>query len=198
MRASVRRRPPQYLQFLKELCAAAHAQGLVVSADNFVPLYTKYYKRREQAKTVDYIVIMGYDEHTASSEEIGSVASLPFVEQGITDTLEEVPKEKVINAIPFYTRAWTEVFGEAVPQSEALGMDEAAAFAAEHGIVTSWDGAVGQNVGSGGVRGGQIQYLAGGIERSIDGKNELIQKYGPGRRGPSGVWDLSARRYGLS
>lgn len=167
---------PQYLQFLKELCAAAHAQGLVVSADNFVPLYTKYYKRREQAKTVDYIVIMGYDEHTASSEEIGSVASLPFVEQGITDTLEEVPKEKVINAIPFYTRAWTEVFGEAVPQSEALGMDEAAAFAAEHGIVTSWDGAVGQNVGS--AESGEARYSIWlEDERSIEEKMKLIQKY---------------------
>ncbi len=167
---------PQFLQFLKELCVAAHGQGLVVSVDNFVPLYTRYYKRAEQVKTVDYIVIMGYDEHTASSEEIGSVASLPFVEQGITDTLEEVSSEKVINAIPFYTRAWTEVFGETVPQSEALGMDEAAAFVAEHGITTAWDASVGQNVGS--AETDEARYSIWlEDEQSIAEKMKLIQKY---------------------
>ena len=167
---------PQFLQFLKELCTAAHARGLVVSADNFVPLYTPYYKRAEQAKTVDYLIIMGYDEHTASSEEIGSVASLSFVEQGITDTLQEVGAEKVINAIPFYTRAWTEVFGETVPESQALGMDEAAAFAAEHGITVSWDAAAGQNVGS--AETGEARYTIWlEDEQSIAEKMKLIQKY---------------------
>lgn len=167
---------PQYLQFLKELCAAAHAQGLVVSTDNFVPLYTKYYKRAEQAKTVDYVVIMGYDEHTSSSEEIGSVASISFVEQGITDTLAEVPREKVINAIPFYTRAWTEVFGETVPQSAALGMEEADAFVAEHGIATTWDASVGQNVGS--AETGEARYSIWlEDEQAIEEKMKLIQKY---------------------
>ena len=125
---------PQYLQFLKELCAAAHQQNLIVSTDNFVPTYTGYYKRAEQAKTVDYIIIMGYDEHTASSEEAGSVASLPFVEQGIADTLAEVPAEQVINAVPFYTRGWVETFGSTVPESQTLSMDEADAFVTEHGI----------------------------------------------------------------
>ena len=91
---------PQFLQFLKELCVAAHGQGLVVSVDNFVPLYTRYYKARRAGKDRGLYCDHGYDEHTASSEEIGSVASLPFVEQGITDTLEEVSSEKVINAIP--------------------------------------------------------------------------------------------------
>ena len=38
----------------------------------------------------------------------GSVASLSYVENGITDTLEEVPKEKLINSVPLYTRVWTE------------------------------------------------------------------------------------------
>ena len=167
---------PQFLQFLKELCVEAHARGLTVSVDNFVPLYTDYYKRAEQAKTVDYIVIMGYDEHTASSEEIGSVASLPFVEQGITDTLEEVGPEKVINAIPFYTRAWTEVFGETVPRSEALGMDEAEAFAAEHGISVVWDGAAGQYTGSSETAEARYSIWLE-EERSIEEKMKLIQTY---------------------
>ncbi len=167
---------PQFLQFLKELCLAAHSRGLVVSVDNFVPVYTKYYKRAEQAKTVDYIVIMGYDEHTASSEEIGSVASLPFVEQGIADTLSEVGKEQVINAIPFYTRAWTEIFGETMPRSEALGMDQAASFAAEHGITLTWDRAAGQNTGS--AETAEARYsIWMEDEQSVEEKMKLIQTY---------------------
>ena len=167
---------PQYLQFLKELCVAAHAQNLVVSTDNFVPTYTKYYKRAEQAKTVDYLIIMGYDEHTASSEEIGSVASLPFVEQGIQDTLKEVPAGQVINAIPFYTRSWVETFGTSVPESQALGMDAAAAFVEEHGIVTAWDASVGQNVGS--VEDGSARYSIWlEDEQSVEAKMKLIDQY---------------------
>lgn len=167
---------PQYLQFLKELCAAAHQQNLIVSTDNFVPTYTGYYKRAEQAKTVDYIIIMGYDEHTASSEEAGSVASLPFVEQGIADTLAEVPAEQVINAVPFYTRGWVETFGSTVPESQTLSMDEADVFVTEHGIETYWDASVGQNVGS--VETGDARYSIWlEDEQSIAEKMKLIQKY---------------------
>ena len=167
---------PQYLQFLKELCQAAHQQNLVISVDNFVPLYTRYYKRKEQAKTADYLIIMGYDEHTASSEEIGSVASLPFVEQGITDTLEEVPASQVINAIPFYTRGWIETFGNAVPESQALGMDAADSFVAEYGIETAWDASVGQKTGS--AEDGKARYSIWlEDEESIAEKMKLIVQY---------------------
>lgn len=167
---------PQYLQFLKELCVAAHQQNLIVSTDNFVPTYTGYYKRAEQAKTVDYIIIMGYDEHTASSEEAGSVASLPFVEQGIADTLAEVPAEQVINAVPFYTRGWVETFGSTVPESQTLSMDEADVFVTEHGIETYWDASVGQNVGS--VETGDARYSIWlEDEQSIAEKVNLASEY---------------------
>ena len=42
------------------------------------------------------------------SEEAGSVASINWVREGIEETLKEVPAEKVINAVPFYTRLWQE------------------------------------------------------------------------------------------
>lgn len=139
---------PQFLQFIKELCIAAHNQGLVISVDNFVPTYTWYYRRGEQAKFADYVVIMGYDEHTASSTEIGSVASIHFVEQGITDTLEEVDAASVINGVPFYGRCWVERYGSSVPDTQALSMDAQQQFITEHGITLEWDASVGQNVGS--------------------------------------------------
>lgn len=167
---------PEYLQFMKELCLAAHEQGIIISSDSYVPLYTSYYERGEQAKTVDYIVIMGYDEHTAGSDEAGSVASIDFVEQGIQDTLEEVPAEQVINAVPFYSRGWTEDVSDGSLTSEAYGMDGAQTFASEHGISLSWDAETGQNYGT--VSEGTVVYsIWVEDEESIAEKMKLIQEY---------------------
>ena len=167
---------PQYLQFLRELSVAAHQKGLVISSDTYMPIYTYYYNRGEQAKTVDYIVLMGYDEHTVGSEEAGSVASLPFVEQGITDALTEVPAEQLINGIPFYTRGWTTVYGEERPQSEAMGMNAADAWADAHGISLHWDSDAGQNVGSSDSETERYSIWMED-EKSIEEKMKLIERY---------------------
>ena len=167
---------PQYLQFLRELSVAAHAKGLVISSDTYMPIYTSYYNRGEQAKTVDYIILMGYDEHTVGSEEAGSVASLPFVEQGITDALTEVPAEQLINGIPFYTRGWTTVYGEERPQSEAMGMNAADAWADAHGISLHWDSDAGQNVGSSDSETERYSIWMED-EKSIEEKMKLIERY---------------------
>ncbi|MCC6094589.1 MAG: glycosyl hydrolase family 18 [Eubacterium sp.] len=165
---------PQYLQFLRELSVAAHEKNLVVSVDNYVPAYTTYLNRTEQAKTVDYLIIMGYDEHYAGSDEAGSVASLPFVKQGIEDTLAEVSADQVIDAIPFYTRGWTTVSGEK-PSSEAFGMDEADEWVKSIGIQTSWDSKTGQYTGS--VTDGDETYSIWlEDEKSIEEKMKLIAK----------------------
>ena len=69
---------------------------------------------------------MGYDEHFSGSEESGSVASIDFVREGIEATIQQVPAEKVINAVPFYTRLWKEApQAEGGLAAEALGMAEA-------------------------------------------------------------------------
>ena len=89
-----------FLEFLRELSIECHKNNLVLSVDNPVPEdFTSHYDRAEQGRVVDYVIIMGYDEHYVGSEA-GSVASLPWVEQGIQDTLDEVPAKRVINAIP--------------------------------------------------------------------------------------------------
>lgn len=167
---------PQYLQFIRELSVAAHEKNLIVSVDNFVPAYTKYYKRQEQAKAVDYIVIMGYDEHTSSSEEAGPVASISYVKQGIEDTLSEVSKDQVINAVPFYTRGWTESFGNSVPQSKTLGMDEADAFVQEHGIELSFDSDVGENCGTAETEDARYSIWMED-EKALEEKMKLIKEY---------------------
>lgn len=138
---------PHYLQFLRELTSAAHAQNLVVSVDTPVPqAYTMYYQRGEQARFVDYMIVMAYDEHFAGSEEAGSVSSLPFVQQAVEEMTRVMPADQVICGIPFYTRVWTEKFGQSAITSEVLGMDGAKNYAKENKMTETWDASLGQNV----------------------------------------------------
>lgn len=138
---------PHYLQFLRELTSAAHEQNLVVSVDTPVPqAYTMYYQRGEQARFVDYMIVMAYDEHFAGSEEAGSVSSLPFVQQAVEEMTRVMPADQVICGIPFYTRVWTEKFGQSAITSEVLGMDGAKNYAKENQMTETWDASLGQNV----------------------------------------------------
>ena len=125
---------PHYVQFIRELSVSCRQKGLVLSVDNYVPSpYSAFYNRREQGIVADYVIIMGYDEHYSGSYESGSVASLNFVKEGIEATLNAVPKEKVINAVPFFTRLWKEV-----PKTEEELAEEAGTEAAEYSVkVTS-------------------------------------------------------------
>ena len=118
---------PHFIQFLRELSITCRTNNLVLSIDNPVPQYTAFYNRREQGIIGDYVIIMGYDEHTVGSPEAGSVRPFPFVEEGIRLTLEEVPAEKVINGVPFYTRLWTEANNGTV-SSKVMGMEEASQY----------------------------------------------------------------------
>lgn len=132
-----------YVQFLRELSIACRLNQIVLSVDNYVPTgYTAHYDRREQGTVVDYVVIMGYDEHYSGSAEAGSVASLDYVRQGIENTVSMVPSEKVINGIPFYTRLWK--LGDGL-SSEALSMGAAENYLSQYGVTTTWDEMTSQN-----------------------------------------------------
>lgn len=96
-----------YIQFIRELSLKCENNNLVLSVDNYVPTsYTAFYNRAEQAVFADYVIIMGYDEHYSGSEDIGSVASIGFVREGVENTLKEVPPEQTILGMPFYSRVW--------------------------------------------------------------------------------------------
>lgn len=96
-----------FVQFLRELAIETGKRNIVLSIDNYVPTeYTAHYNRKEQGIVADYLIIMGYDEHYVGGGEAGSNASISFVEDGIMRTKEEVPADKIINAVPFYTRVW--------------------------------------------------------------------------------------------
>jgi len=182
-----------FIQFIRELSTKCRANGIVLSIDNYVPGYTDYYDREEQGIVADYVIIMGYDEHNSSSTESGSVASLPFVREGIEATLSQVPANKVINAIPFYSRLWketpkteeeiaaedatSETFIPNHITSEAMGMSSMDRVIANSGVTPVWDDTLKQNY---------LEYEYDGsvykmwIEdnSSIEEKMKLIKEYG--------------------
>lgn len=92
-----------FAQFVREMSVACRLNNLTFSIDNPVPNSNNTYLRRDvQGKVADYVIIMGYDEHLNSNGLASSAASINFVSDGIDNTLELVPKEKVVNGIPFY------------------------------------------------------------------------------------------------
>lgn len=142
-----------YIQFVRELSLKCANNNIVLSVDNYVPSnYTAFYNRDEQALFADYIVVMGYDEHYAGSEEEGSVASIGFVRDGVANTLLEVPADQVILACPFYTRIWALTPKENPGEdeypfevtSEAVGMDTAQKRLEVNGATASWSEEAGQ------------------------------------------------------
>ena len=164
-----------FLQFLRELSIQCHENNLVLSVDNPVPEdFTSHYDRAEQGKVVDYVIIMGYDEHYVGSDT-GSVASLPWVEQGVKDTLAEVPAKRTILAIPFYTRLWKTTDGGALT-SEAIGMDQARQAISDNGAETYWDKTTSQNYGTYEGDGATYQIWLED-SKSIAEKVKLIPKY---------------------
>lgn len=135
---------PAYLQFLRELTLKCHANDLVVSVDNYTPAqYNRYYDLEEQGRIVDYVILMAYDEHYPGGEEAGSVSSLSFVESGVESVLSKVPAERMVTALPFYTRLWKVVKGKK-PTSEAYGMSGAESVVRANDATPKWDEKTGQ------------------------------------------------------
>lgn len=182
---------PHYVQFIRELSVDCRKNGIVLSVDSYVPsAYTSFYNRAEQGRVADYVVIMGYDEHYAGGEA-GSVASAGYVKKGIEDTLKEVPKEKVINGIPFYTRVWKED-----GSSAAMGIAKAKTWVEENNVELYWQEELGQYYGEAVTENGLCRIWME-EERSIGKKMELIRDYGLAgvacwKLGfePAGIWDI--------
>lgn len=202
-----------YIQFVRELSVKCRQNGLVLSVDNYVPQpYNEHYDIEEQGAVADYVVIMGYDEHTEGSYEAGSVASIGYLKNGITDALESVPAEKLIAGVPFFTRLWfetpkteEELADEAGTEaasypdkvtSTAYSMDEAAQVVKNAGAEAQWDKETMQNYAEWDADGGTYKIWLED-EQSLEEKLKVIKsnnlagvaEWSLGME-DSGVWDL--------
>ncbi|GKU76090.1 glycosyl hydrolase family 18 protein [Paenibacillus sp. L3-i20] len=142
------------VQFMKEMTPLLHEQGLVVSIDvtpkSKSEMWSVFLDREALGKVVDYMMVMAYDEHWASSPKSGSVASLPWTERAITKIMEEdgVPASKIVLSMPLYSRLWTEKADETGAikvSSKALGMERVKSIIAEKKLTPIFDSAAGQN-----------------------------------------------------
>ena len=183
-----------YIQFIRELSVKCRQSALVLSVDNYVPKnYNTQYNRKEQGVFADYVIIMGYDEHFGGSPEAGSVSSYNFVQEGIEETLKEVPAEKVISGIPFFTRLWREKpktqeqlakdQGTEAAQytmevkSDAYGMSSAKEKVSEAGAEITWDEETKQNFAT--WTDGDTTYKIWLEDvKSLEPKLKLMKEYG--------------------
>lgn len=137
-----------FIQFIRELGIMCRNNGIVLSIDNYPPAeYSQYYNRTEQANVADYIITMAYDEYYAGSDEAGPVSSLRYVKDAVKNTIEQVPAEQTIIALPFYSRLWTETTsnGDIQLSSEACSMRYASEIASGVGANMVWDEEAGLN-----------------------------------------------------
>ena len=186
-----------YVEFLRELSISCRANNLVLSVDNYVPKnYNAHYNWKEQGIVADYVIIMGYDEHYGGSQEPGSVASIGFVEEGISTMVQSVPAEKVINAVPFYTRIWETKGGQV--QSQAVGISAVQKFVSDKGAETIWDEEACQNYAE--VQDGDSFYQVWMEDaQSLEVKINIMKNYNLGgvaawklgyEKGHPEVWDV--------
>ncbi len=169
-----------FIQFMREMSVKCRSNHLVLSVDVPPPTFTPYYNRKVLGTVSDYVIIMGYDEHYYGCETAGSVASLPYEEAGIADTLEEVESRKIISGIPFYTRLWetrVNADGSSVVTSEAMGMNDAQDILTNNEVKAEWDDATSQNYAAFYGTEGELYEIWMEDLDSLTEKLELLKKY---------------------
>jgi len=171
-------------KFVATLTEKLHEMNLVVSIDVTIPSkspnWSMVYDREKLGKIVDYVAVMTYDEHWGTSPKSGSVASIGWMEKGIQDTLELVPREKVLLGIPFYTRLWKEEVqanGRIKVTSKAYGMEAMQEILKENEAEIIWNEEAGQYYAQYDQEGKTYKVW---IEdaRSLALKTTLVEKYG--------------------
>lgn len=141
---------PLVTQFIREASVYLHQDHKFVSMDITFKAkgnWSEFYEREKLASIVDYLIVMAYDEHWASSPTAGSVASLPWVESNLEQLLNEIPSEKLILGVPLFTRLWKEETknGEISVSSKALSMEQANKWIKERNVKAIEDEKSGQN-----------------------------------------------------
>ncbi|PKM85368.1 MAG: hypothetical protein CVU86_02810 [Firmicutes bacterium HGW-Firmicutes-11] len=152
-------------------------QGLVLSIDTLIPKpWTIEYDRAALSRYVDYLAVMTYDEHYSTSPVAGSVASLPWVEEAIVNTLKEVPEEKILLGVPMYTRVWVVDSNGKVIRNPSASMPYVQTLIAEKNLTPIWLEKEKQNFVSY-ANGAYTDKIWVEDARSIANRLDLVRKY---------------------
>ena len=197
-----------YLQFLREMSVECRKNRITLSVDNYAAMgHTAYYDWKQQYKIADYVIFMNNDEHNAGDDEAGSVSSLEFMENVITNSVEQIGESnRVINGIPFFTRLWEmtpegkgtnkgtyvedAVDGNYYLNSQALTMNKAEKAYKDAKAKPSFDKATGQNYVTW-DKGNTTYQMWLEDETSIKSRLELTKKY---KLGGNAYWALGQEK----
>ncbi|MBR2786796.1 MAG: hypothetical protein IKD76_04815 [Clostridia bacterium] len=99
-----------FSRFIIELAPQLRENGICFSVDVTAPdggeNWSLCYDRNVIGEKTDYVVFMGYDQYGTSV--IGTTSGYNWLENNIKKFIgqEEVPSEKIILGLPFYTKLW--------------------------------------------------------------------------------------------
>lgn len=119
-----------FTNFVVELYPRLKDLGMSLTVDVTAPdggdNWSLCYDRDALADNADYLIFMAYDQNNASSTKAGPVAAYNWVKANVNKFLgqEAVSNEKLILAIPLYTRLWTENENGEVQKSSIVNMKD--------------------------------------------------------------------------
>ena len=152
-----------YSRFIIELTPRLKEKGKVLSVDVTAPdgadTWSMCFDRHVIGDVADYIIFMAYDQNGTSSTKPGTTAGYNWVNLNLVKFLqtEEIEEEKLILAVPLYTRVWTtDSSGEIVGRSTVAMKDIESTIPA--GVEKTWDNDLKQNY---------VEYMEGNNKKQI-------------------------------
>lgn len=90
-------------EFMSELAAAAHPEGLEISIN--LPVHNDSFDYKKLSAAADYVILMVYDQHYSGSDP-GPVAAIDWTEEVLRLRQMDVPASKTIVALGNYAYDW--------------------------------------------------------------------------------------------
>ncbi|NLY42823.1 MAG: hypothetical protein GX066_02400 [Clostridiaceae bacterium] len=167
-------------QMVREMAVVLRELGVITSVDvtKIEPTslnWSMCYDRRALGKAADYVVLMAYDQNGSWSKKSGSVAQYSWVESGLKEVLEQVPREELLLGLPLYTRLWEEQNGKVV-KTTAISMQTAQDLVRQNNANIYWDNQSGQYIASYSINNKSYKIWMEDT-KSIGLKASLVHKY---------------------
>ena len=152
-----------YSRFIIELTPRLKEIGAVTSVDVTAPdggeTWSMCFDRHVIGDVADYIIFMAYDQNGVSSTTPGTTAGYNWVNLSLNKFLqtEVIDSDKIILAVPFYTRVWTtDQDGKIIGRSTVDMKDIDSIIPA--GVEKTWDDELKQNY---------VEYMDGNNKKQI-------------------------------